>query len=182
MSNEQVSEDNGDYDDISIDDDNFQYSESVHWKLFLRKAFGINIDGTAIPGIEEINGYPTPEYNCVKSVDQYNEIVPVLTHWGDDTFVKDHPDDPVARENLRFRLRNKKKNFPHNSDVTEYYYYNFPYTPGRVADSTPHVSPTVHPCAVLTRDALPDEDERQGRVAFTCPTRSASHLRRPRRG
>ena len=73
MSNKKVSEDNTlhdhDYDeDSSIDDENFRYSESVHRKLFLRKAFGISVDGTAIPGIEEINGYPTPEYNCVKSV------------------------------------------------------------------------------------------------------------------
>ncbi len=112
MSNKKVSGDNTlhdhDYDDSSIDDDNFRYSESVHQKLFLRKAFGIDVDGTAIPGTEEINGYPTPEYNCVKSVDQYNEIVTVLTHWGDDAFVKDHPDDPVAREHLRFCLKNKK--------------------------------------------------------------------------
>ena len=68
MSNDQVSEDNGDSDDMSEDDDSNKNSEIVHRKLFLRKAFGINVDGTAIPGIEEINGYPTPEYNCVKSV------------------------------------------------------------------------------------------------------------------
>jgi hypothetical protein len=116
MSNDQVSEDNGDSDDMSEDDDKSKKYEIVHRKLFLRKAFGINLDGTAIPNIEEINGYPTPEYNCVKSVDQYNEIVTVLKHWGDDAFIKDHPDDPVAREYLRFRLRNKKVGYNYKRD------------------------------------------------------------------
>ena len=39
---------------------------------------------------------------------QYNEIVTVLTHRGNYTFVKDHPDNPIARDHLRFCLRNKK--------------------------------------------------------------------------
>ena len=116
MSNDQVSEDNGDSDDMSEDDDKSKKYEIVHRKLFLRKAFGINLDGTAIPNIEEINGYPTPEYNCVKSVDQYNEIVTVLKHWGDDAFIKDHPDDPLAREYLRFRLRNTKVGYNYKRD------------------------------------------------------------------
>ena len=116
MSNDQVSEDNGDSDDMSEDDDKSKKYEIVHRKLFLRKAFGINLDGTAIPNIEEINGYPTPEYNCVKSMDQYNEIVTVLKHWGDDAFIKDHPDDPLAREYLQFRLRNTKVGYNYKRD------------------------------------------------------------------
>jgi hypothetical protein len=56
-----------------------------HRKLFLAKAFCINPDGTTItnPSAFMLVGDP-PAYNSVKSVEHYNEIVHVLTNWGDD--------------------------------------------------------------------------------------------------
>ena len=80
--------------------DEFDYSENIHRRLFLWKAFGINLDGSPIHNAEEINGYPTLEYNSVKTVETYNRIVSVLQNWGDDAFVKAEPDNPLAREHL----------------------------------------------------------------------------------
>lgn len=80
--------------------------EMMHRRIFLRKAFGIGVDGVPIPGVEEVNGYPTKSYKCVKSVEQYNQIVTVLKNWGDDDFIHNNPDDPTAIEHLRFRNRN----------------------------------------------------------------------------
>jgi hypothetical protein len=78
--------------------DEFEYLENIHRRLFLRKAFGINPDGSPIDNAEELsNGYPTPEYNSVKTVETYNRIVSVLENWGDDAFVKANPDHPVAK-------------------------------------------------------------------------------------
>ena len=78
----------------------------MHRRIFLRRAFGIGVDDNPIPGVEELNGYPTKLYKCVKSVQQYNQIVTVLKHWGDDDFIHNNPDDLIAIEHLRFRNRN----------------------------------------------------------------------------
>lgn len=80
--------------------------EMMHRRIFLRKAFGIGVDGVPIPRVEEVNGYPTKSYKCVKSVEQYNQIVTVLKNWGDDDFIRNNPDDPTAIEHLRFRNKN----------------------------------------------------------------------------
>jgi hypothetical protein len=54
-----------------------------HRKMFLGRAFGIDPDGTPIT-----NPSLLPEklktYKSVKSVEQYNYIIEVLTNWGDD--------------------------------------------------------------------------------------------------
>ncbi len=58
-----------------------------HRKMFLVRAFGINSDGTPIT-----NPSLLPEklktYKSVKSVEQYNYIIEVLTNWGDDNVLK----------------------------------------------------------------------------------------------
>ncbi len=67
-----------------------------HHKTFLVRAFSINPDGTPI-----IEPSLLPErlktYKSVKSVEQYNYIIEVLTNWGDDAVLKEAaPDDPDA--------------------------------------------------------------------------------------
>ena len=67
-------------DNIIPPEDAMLYLVNVHRRLFLRKAFGINPDGTPIPNIEEFNDAPIKTYRFVKTVAQYNEIVRVLTY------------------------------------------------------------------------------------------------------
>jgi hypothetical protein len=74
-------------DNIIPPDNAMLYLVNVHRRLFLLKAFGINLDGTPIPNIEEFNDAPIKTYRAVKSLAQYNEIVRVLTYWGDDKFL-----------------------------------------------------------------------------------------------
>ena len=65
-------------DNIIPPEDAMLYLVNVHRRLFLRKAFGINPDGTPIPNIEEFNDAPIKTYRDVKTLAQYNEIVRVL--------------------------------------------------------------------------------------------------------
>jgi hypothetical protein len=67
-----------------------------HRKMFLARAFGINPDGTPI-----IDPSLLPEklktYKSVKSVEQCNYIIEVLTNWGDNAVLREAtPDDPDA--------------------------------------------------------------------------------------
>ncbi len=59
------------------------YVVAQHRKMFLARAFGINPDGTPI-----IDPSLLPErlktYKSIKTVEQYNYIIEVLTNWGDD--------------------------------------------------------------------------------------------------
>jgi len=83
---------------------------NVHRKLFLAKAFRIDPDGTKItnPSAFLLVGDP-PAYNSVKSVENYNEIIHVLTNWGDDLKLKHlPPNDPEAQRIKAFRTKNKK--------------------------------------------------------------------------
>ena len=54
-----------------------------HKKLFLQKAFGLNLDGTKItdPSLLPIK---VKKYNAVKSVDEYNYMIHCLLNWGED--------------------------------------------------------------------------------------------------
>ncbi len=77
-----------------------------HCKMFLARAFGINPDGTPI-----INPSLLPEklktYKSVKSVEQYNYIIEVLTNWGDKADIKAaFPDDPDTNACRNFRKEN----------------------------------------------------------------------------
>ncbi len=74
--------------------------------MFLACAFGINLDGTPI-----INPSLLPKklktYKSVKSVEQYNYIIEVLTNWGDEAVLKAAlPDDPDANACRNFRKEN----------------------------------------------------------------------------
>jgi hypothetical protein len=52
--------------------------------------------------------------NCVKTVEQYNQIVSVLTHWGDDAFVKANLDNPIAKQHLRCHLPESRQHSGYN--------------------------------------------------------------------
>jgi hypothetical protein len=84
------------------------YLVNAHRRLFLRKAFGINPDGTPISDIEDFNDAPTKTYRLVKTVEQYKEIVRILTYWGDDAFLATADEgDPAVSEIRRFRKANE---------------------------------------------------------------------------
>jgi hypothetical protein len=58
--------------------------------LFL---WGINLNGTPIPNIEEFNDAPIKTYRAMKTLAQYNKIIRVLTYWGDDKILATAEDD-----------------------------------------------------------------------------------------
>jgi hypothetical protein len=75
-----------------------------HRKMFLTRAFSINPDGT--PTIIDPSLLPDQlkTYKSVKSVEQYNYIIEVLTNWGDEAVLKAAlPDDPSAKACRNFR-------------------------------------------------------------------------------
>jgi hypothetical protein len=97
-------------------EDAMVYLVNVHRRLFLRKAFGINPDGTPIPNIEDFNDEPIKNYRFVKTVAQYNEIVRVLTYWGDDKFLASKEDnDPEVAEIRRFRKSNEASGYNYDA-------------------------------------------------------------------
>jgi hypothetical protein len=67
-----------------------------HHKMFLACAFGINPDGTAITD-PSLLPEKLKTYKSVKSIEQYNCIIEVLTNWGDYAVLrKASPNDPDA--------------------------------------------------------------------------------------
>jgi len=76
-----------------------------HRRLFLEKAFGLNLGGTSLGD----DFMPKKQYRSVKSVEQYNEMVRILSLWGDDEFVKNASANCDAANDFR-RYRRKNKN------------------------------------------------------------------------
>jgi hypothetical protein len=77
-----------------------------HRKMFLACAFGINPDGTAITD-PSLLPEKLKTYKSVKSVEQYNYIIEVLTNWGDDAVLREvSPDDPDANACRNYRKKN----------------------------------------------------------------------------
>jgi len=103
-------------DNISPPKNAMLYLVNFHRRLFLRKAFGINLDGAPIPNIEEFNDAPIRTYRAVKTLAQYNEIVRILTYWGDDEFLVTAEDsDPAVSEIRRFRKANEDIGYNYNA-------------------------------------------------------------------
>jgi hypothetical protein len=103
-------------DNITPPDNGMIYLVNVHRRLFLQKAFGINPDGTPIPNIEEFNDEPIKTYRAVKTVAQYNEIVRVLTYWGDGKFLASaKDDDPDVSKIWRFCKANEKVGYNYDA-------------------------------------------------------------------
>jgi hypothetical protein len=77
-----------------------------HHKMFLARAFGINPNGTAITD-PSLLPEKLKTYKSVKSVEQYNYIIEVLSNWGDDAILKEaSPDDPDANACRNYRKEN----------------------------------------------------------------------------
>jgi len=75
-----------------------------HRKMFLREAFGINPDGSTVT--DPTFTPPTKVYKSVKTVEQYNYIIKVLSNWGDPAFMDSlHPDDPRHATIRSFRRK-----------------------------------------------------------------------------
>ena len=97
-------------------DDAMLYLVNTHRRLFLRKAFGITPEGVPIENIDQFNDAPLKTYRFVKTPAQYNEIVRVLTYWGDDaTLANADDDDPVVSEIRRFCKANEASGYNYDA-------------------------------------------------------------------
>ena len=77
-----------------------------HRKLFLQKAFGLNLDGSKITNPALLPD-SSKTYRSVKSVEQYDDIVRIITNWGDDAVLAaGPPDDVVVKQIKVFRANN----------------------------------------------------------------------------
>jgi hypothetical protein len=66
-----------------------------HRKMFLQRAFGITSDGTVITGLKK--------YKSVKTYEKYNDMIHIMSNWGDDDYLKEATsDDPVATAIRKF--------------------------------------------------------------------------------
>jgi hypothetical protein len=71
--------------------------------MFLQRAFGINPDGTAITDASMLPG-KLEKYKSVRTVEQYKDIIRVLTNWGDNAVLKNaSSDDSEAAAFLKLR-------------------------------------------------------------------------------
>ncbi len=82
--------------------------EAKHRQMFLQRAFGINVNGTPIVASPGSSLGEIKTYKSVKTVQQYEDIICILTHWGDKAVLAAAPeDDPDAALIKRFRRNNK---------------------------------------------------------------------------
>jgi hypothetical protein len=61
--------------------------------MFLQLIFGIKPDGTAVD--QALLPDYLKKYKSVKTVDQYNDMVLCLSHWGDDEYLAAAPEDDM---------------------------------------------------------------------------------------
>jgi hypothetical protein len=138
-------------DNISPPENLMLYLVNVHRRLFLRKAFGINLNGTPIPNIEEFNDAPIKTYRAVKTLAQYNEIIRVLTYWGDDKFLATaEDDDPDVSEIRRFRKANENVAYNYDAHFKLLHTVNFDGTPKTVLLHKKSIGIVLHMLDVLT--------------------------------
>ncbi len=62
-----------------------------HRTMFLQHAFGIKPDGTAVD--QALLPNRLKKYKSIKTVDQYNDMVRCLSHWGEDEYLAAAPED-----------------------------------------------------------------------------------------
>jgi hypothetical protein len=73
-----------------------------HRTIFLQHAFGINPDGTALN--QAVLPDRLEKYKSVKTVNQYNNMVLCLTHWGEDEYLAAAPEEDIEASRIyRFR-------------------------------------------------------------------------------
>jgi hypothetical protein len=71
-----------------------------HRKMFHERAFGINPDGRTVVELKK-------EFKSVKTYKKYNDMIHVISNWGDNALLKEASvDDPVANAFRKFRKNN----------------------------------------------------------------------------
>jgi hypothetical protein len=88
--------------------------------MFLQTAFGINPDGTPITDLSLCLD-KLKKYNSVKSVEQYNDMINIITNWGDDAILREaSSDDPEKAPIMKFRRENPRgRNYVRFFEVEE---------------------------------------------------------------
>jgi hypothetical protein len=66
--------------------------------MFLQRAFGINPDGTTVD--QAVLPNRLKRYKSVKTVEQYNDMVRCLTHWGEDEYLATAPEDDMEASRI----------------------------------------------------------------------------------
>ena len=84
--------------------------EAKHREMFLRRAFGINPDDMPIA-----NRGPIKPYKSVKTIEQYNDIVHILTHWGDDNFLAAAPENDSDAVLIRRFWKNNRQGYSYTN-------------------------------------------------------------------
>jgi hypothetical protein len=73
-----------------------------HCTMFLQIVFGIKPNGTAVD--QALLPNCLKKYKSVKTVDQYNNMVRCLSHWGEDEYLAAAPEDDMEASRIyRFR-------------------------------------------------------------------------------
>jgi hypothetical protein len=71
-----------------------------HRTMFLERAFGIDPDGRTVIELKK-------EFKSVKTYEKYNDMIRVISNWGDNALLKEASvDDPVANSFRKFRKSN----------------------------------------------------------------------------
>ena len=83
---------------LSISDDAQDFNNThasivaKHCKMFLQRAFGIKPDGTVITDLSSLPE-KLKKYKSVKTYDKYNDMIHVISNWGDDVVLKEASSD-----------------------------------------------------------------------------------------
>jgi hypothetical protein len=68
--------------------------------MLLQRAFGIKPDGTVITDLSS-HSEKLKKYKSVKTVDKYNDMIHVISNWGDDVILTAYQLSPVMVEKPR---------------------------------------------------------------------------------
>ncbi len=88
-----------------------------HRTMFLQRAFGINPDGTALD--QAVLPDRLKKYKSVKTVNQYNNMVLCLTHWGEDEYLAAAPEEDMEEASRIYRFR---RQHPQEYNYAKYFY------------------------------------------------------------
>ncbi len=86
-----------------------------HCTMFLQCAFGINPDGTAMD--QAVLPNCLKKYKYIKTVNQYNNMVLCLTHWGEDEYLVAAPEEDMEASRI-YRFR---KQHPQGYNYAKYF-------------------------------------------------------------
>jgi hypothetical protein len=91
-----------------------------HRKMFLQCAFGIKPDGTVINDLSSLPG-KLKKYKSIKTYDKYNDMIDVISNWGDDAVLKEtSSDDPQAAAIRKFCKSNiRGYNYARDFEIEE---------------------------------------------------------------